>query len=44
MYAGQMGNPAPQSRDRMYVVGHRNGTACPDLERWTRPLAYMLLR
>ncbi|MFG1815787.1 DNA cytosine methyltransferase [Kribbella sp. NPDC049174] len=40
MHAQAGGRPAPQSRDRMYVVAHRNETRCPDLDRWTRPLAY----
>lgn len=40
MFAGQLGAPAPQSRDRMYVVAHRSTSTCPDLDRWTRPQAY----
>ncbi|MGS2805375.1 DNA cytosine methyltransferase [Nocardia sp. MW-W600-9] len=40
MHAQAGGNPAPQSRDRMYVVFHRDGDKAPDLDRWTRPLAY----
>jgi DNA (cytosine-5)-methyltransferase 1 len=40
MHAQAGGLPAPQSRDRMYVVAHHKKTRCPDLNRWTRPLAY----
>ncbi|GAA1566763.1 DNA cytosine methyltransferase [Kribbella sancticallisti] len=40
MHAQAGGRPAPQSRDRMYVVAHLTKTRCPDLDRWTRPLAY----
>lgn len=38
MHAQMLGAPAPQSRDRMYVVAHAG--ACPDLHRVTRPKAY----
>jgi DNA (cytosine-5)-methyltransferase 1 len=44
MHAQGAGLPAPQSRDRMYVVFWRKDLATakrprPRLERWTRPLA-----
>lgn len=39
MHAHQLGDPAPQSRDRMYVVHWREGERAPDLDRWTRPWA-----
>ncbi|MEN0084026.1 MAG: DNA cytosine methyltransferase [Leifsonia sp.] len=44
MHAQGAGLPAPQSRDRMYVVFWRRDLATaknprPRLERWTRPLA-----
>ena len=34
------GPPAPQSRDRLYVVAWRRGNRAPDLARWTRPPAW----
>jgi DNA (cytosine-5)-methyltransferase 1 len=40
MHAQAGGLPAPQSRDRLYVVAHLRTTPCPDLNRWTRPRAY----
>jgi DNA (cytosine-5)-methyltransferase 1 len=40
MHAQGAGLPAPQSRDRMYVVFWRRGNRRPDLHRWTRPLAW----
>ncbi|HEY9411433.1 MAG TPA: DNA cytosine methyltransferase [Jiangellaceae bacterium] len=40
MHAGAAGLPAPQSRDRLYVVFWRQGERRPDLERWTRPTAW----
>lgn len=40
MHAQAGGAPAPQSRDRMYVVFWRDGDRAPDLERWTRPMAF----
>jgi DNA (cytosine-5)-methyltransferase 1 len=40
MHAQAMGAPAPQSRDRVYVVFWRTGDRAPDLNRWTRPRAY----
>ena len=44
MHAQQGGLPAPQSRDRMYIVFWRSDVAtkrtpAPDLGRWTQPLA-----
>ncbi|MFF2493223.1 DNA cytosine methyltransferase [Agromyces sp. NPDC058064] len=44
MHAQGLGLPAPQSRDRMYIVFWRSDVAtksrpAPKLERWTRPLA-----
>lgn len=40
MHAQAAGLPAPQSRDRMYIVFWRDGNTAPDLDRWTRPEAY----
>jgi DNA (cytosine-5)-methyltransferase 1 len=40
MHAQANGLPAPQSRDRMYVVFWRKGNRRPDLERMQRPKAY----
>ncbi|MFG1629003.1 DNA cytosine methyltransferase, partial [Kribbella sp. NPDC049227] len=40
MHAQAGGLPAPQSRDRLYVVAHLRKTSCPDLNRWTRPKAW----
>lgn len=40
MHAQQLGDPAPQSRDRLYVVFWRKGDRAPDLDRWTRPTAH----
>lgn len=40
MHAQALGPGAPQSRDRMYVVAWREGERTPDLDRWTRPMAY----
>jgi len=39
MHAQALGAPAPQSRDRMYVVFWRKGNRRPDLQKWTRPRA-----
>ncbi|WP_105033519.1 DNA cytosine methyltransferase [Cryobacterium aureum] len=39
MHAQALGDPAPQSRDRMYVVFWRKGNTKPNLEKWTRPMA-----
>lgn len=40
MHAQAAGLPAPQSRDRLYVVFWREGDRAPDLDRWTRPSAW----
>lgn len=40
MHAQAGGLPAPQSRDRMYVVFWKKGNRKPDLERMQRPRAY----
>lgn len=40
MHAQARGLPAPQSRDRMYVVFWRHGNAAPDLDRFQRPVAW----
>lgn len=40
MHAQAGGLPAPQSRDRMYVVFWKRGNARPDLERMQRPRAF----
>ncbi|MEV0344086.1 DNA cytosine methyltransferase [Nocardia sp. NPDC050713] len=40
MHAQAAGAPAPQSRDRLYVVCWRTGDRAPDLNRWTRPKAW----
>ncbi|MGW0182854.1 DNA cytosine methyltransferase [Nocardia sp. NPDC003345] len=40
MHAHAAGAPAPQSRDRMYVVFWRSANRAPDLDRWTRPTAW----
>ncbi|QIS10615.1 DNA cytosine methyltransferase [Nocardia arthritidis] len=40
MHAQAAGAPAPQSRDRVYVVFWRRGDRTPDLEAWTRPKAW----
>lgn len=40
MHAQAGGLPAPQSRDRIYVVFWRKGNRRPDFERWTRPQAF----
>ncbi|MDC7338942.1 DNA cytosine methyltransferase [Streptomyces lydicus] len=39
MHAAAFGPPAPQSRDRMYVVLWRQGERAPDFDKWTRPWA-----
>lgn len=39
MFAQAAGPPAPQSRDRLYVVAWLRGNRAPDLDRWTRPAA-----
>jgi DNA (cytosine-5)-methyltransferase 1 len=40
MHAQAFGLPAPQSRDRMYVVFWRKGEQKPNLTKWTRPQAF----
>jgi DNA (cytosine-5)-methyltransferase 1 len=40
MHAQAFGLPAPQSRDRMYVVFWRKGETKPNLTKWTRPQAF----
>jgi len=42
MHAQAYGLPAPQSRDRMYVVFWLKGNRAPDLVKWTRPQALCL--
>lgn len=39
MFAQGAGAPAPQSRDRLYIVAWREGERVPDLARWARPPA-----
>jgi DNA (cytosine-5)-methyltransferase 1 len=39
MHAQALGLPAPQSRDRMYVIFWLKGNRAPDLQKWTRPKA-----
>lgn len=40
MHAQAVGLPAPQSRDRVYIVFWRKGNPRPDLNRMQRPRAY----
>jgi DNA (cytosine-5)-methyltransferase 1 len=40
MHAQTFGPPAPQSRDRIYIVCWRAGEKAPDLDRILRPKAY----
>ncbi|MDR6861935.1 DNA cytosine methyltransferase [Phycicoccus sp. 3266] len=40
MHAQAYGMPAPQSRDRLYIVFHRKGNQRPDLQEMQRPSAY----
>lgn len=40
MHAQTHGDPAPQSRDRMYVVFHKRGNPRPDVDGALRPAAY----
>ena len=40
MHASALGAPAPQSRDRIYIVCWREGERAPDLGRATRPRAF----
>lgn len=39
-FAHQLGAPAPQLRDRVYVVFWQDRYADPDFDRWTRPQAW----
>lgn len=39
-FAHQLGPPAPQLRDRVYFVFWQTRYRAPDLERWTRPVAW----
>lgn len=40
MHAQALGAPAPQSRDRLYVVAWPVGSKAPDIDRFMRPQAY----
>ncbi len=40
MHASIFGDPAPQSRDRVYIAFWRKGNPAPDFEGLLRPLAY----
>lgn len=40
MHAQLFGSPAPQSRDRIYIVAWPEGAPVPDLDRALRPRAY----
>lgn len=40
MHAQTFGAPAPQSRDRIYIVAWRDGTKAPDLDRILCPKAW----
>lgn len=40
MHAQMLGDPAPQSRDRIYIVCWRDGERAPDVERAMRPKAW----
>lgn len=40
MHSQGLGDGAPQSRDRVYIVFWRAGNPRPDFERWIRPEAY----
>lgn len=40
MHAQYGGLPAPQSRDRMYVLFWKKGNKAPDVEKYFRPKAY----
>lgn len=40
MHAQAVGLPAPQSRDRLYVVAWPKGNKAPDVERFIRPKAW----
>lgn len=40
MHAQALGAPAPQSRDRLYVIFTKKGARKPNLSKWTRPQAW----
>ena len=40
MHAQAHGDPAPQSRDRLYIVCWRKGERAPDIDKVLRPLAW----
>lgn len=40
MHAQTLGMPAPQSRDRLYIIAWPTGHRAPDLERFIRPKAW----
>lgn len=40
MHAQKHGDPAPQSRDRLYIVCWRKGDRAPDIDSVLRPLAW----
>jgi DNA (cytosine-5)-methyltransferase 1 len=40
MFAHAVGDPAPQSRDRVYIVLWRRGERVPDFNRWLRPTSW----
>lgn len=40
MHAQAHGDPAPQSRDRLYVVAWRHGEKAPNIDKVLRPLAW----
>jgi DNA (cytosine-5)-methyltransferase 1 len=40
MHAQALGAPAPQSRDRLYIVAWPKGSKAPDIARFMRPQAY----
>lgn len=40
MHAQMLGNPAPQSRDRIYIVAWPEGAKAPDLDRVVQPRAH----
>ncbi|RFA12129.1 DNA methyltransferase [Subtercola boreus] len=39
MHAQMLGDPAPQSRDRIYIVFWRKGERKPNIQKWTSPRA-----
>lgn len=40
MFAGALGDAAPQDRNRAYVLAVREGVRTPDVAKWTSPAAY----